>query len=90
MVKKKSMQEINTQLKDELTAEAVRLENTIANGVSLSAVKAARTRWENKNRAYWETVREAREKLAASPGTGIRELCDEYGIDPTDLMEVAL
>lgn len=78
------------KLKDELTAESVRLESTIANDNDHTAIKAARTRWENKHRAYWKKVYEAREELAVDPKKRSRVVCALHGIDPLDLMEVTV
>lgn len=71
------------KLKDELTAESVRLEKTIKNGNDLTAIKAARTRWENKHRAYWERVKQARKQMAE--GAPI-----PTDVDPLDLAEVTV
>lgn len=76
------------KLKNELTAEAVRLQNTIDNDNDLTAIKAARTRWENKHRAYWAEVLEAREELEADPKKRIHAICGRRGVDPKDVMEV--
>lgn len=75
------------QLKHELTAESVRLDNTIRNGNDITAIKAARTRWENKHRAYWREVHRAREVMDKERLTS-EEVAAKFGIDPLDLGEV--
>lgn len=69
------------KLKEELTAESVAVEEAVRNG-DFAAAKAARLRFENKHRAYWNRVKAARKAVdkGAQP---------PKDIDPMDLMEVA-
>lgn len=77
-------------LKEELTHEALRLEATIANNNDLSAIKAARTRWENKHRAYWRAVRDAQKELQKDKRKRPDSVAKDAGIDPLDLMEMTV
>ncbi len=75
-------------LKDKVTAESVRLQKTIENNNDLAAIKAARSRWENAYRAYWEAVHAARDELEADKRKRPESVSEVHGIDPLDLMEV--
>lgn len=75
-------------LKDELTTESVRLQTTIANNNDLTVIKAARTRWENKHRAYWEAVHAAKRELEGDARKRPQSVSEAHGIDPLDLMEI--
>lgn len=76
------------ELKNELTAESVRLDSTIRNNNDIMVIKAARTRWENKHRAYWDAVRAAKKELENDKRKRPDSVSEAYGIDPLDLMEV--
>lgn len=75
-------------LKVELTTESVRLQTTIANNNDLSVIKAARTRWEKKHRAYWEAVHAAKKELEGDARKRPQSVAEVRGIDPLDLMEI--
>jgi hypothetical protein len=77
-------------LKEALTKEAVRLQATIANNNTMSVIQAARTRWENKNRAYWEEVEAAAQELRSDKRKRPASVAEARGIDPLDLAEVLI
>jgi hypothetical protein len=77
------------KLKDALTAESVRFENTAKNPDNTAqTLKAARTRFENSHRDYWRKVHEAWQ--AVKDGKSIGKACaDAGGVDPDDVKEIA-
>jgi hypothetical protein len=74
-------------LKEKLTKESQRVEATASRPNSATALKAARTRFENAHRDYWEAVHKAWADVVG--GIDAQEAAEKHGVDPLDIAEIA-
>lgn len=65
---------------------AARLNSTVENGNGHKPIKAARTRFENAHRKYWDACRGALEDVRS--GTPIDEAADAHGVEALDVAEL--
>lgn len=77
------------KLRDALDADTNRLVTTVGNDNSVSAIKAARTRWENSHRAYWRACRDAWRDYQKGKKGSIEALAESYGVTVSDIAEIA-
>lgn len=77
-------------LRDKWDKEAQRLKHTVEGGAAGStAMKAARTRFENAHRAYWTAVERAWGEIRLNPDTPPAEIAEQFGVELRDIAEVA-
>lgn len=66
--------------------ETHRLNETVANNRSHQAIKAARTRFENAHRAYWESCREALADFRQ--GMSLEDAANKHEVEARDVAEL--